>query len=413
MLASCEHSAPTLLRPLAIPLLIGGLMTGGAALKTRERPAATPARALDSHHGTALRAPWALPEDAVDPFSWGAPLAGAVTSLHVSQMATYIDFFGKRMCLPGYAPDGCTARLAVANPWYTADCPNLQNVLGNTLDVSTPEVGLGGRVGCAGALQVPTGEITPCAYLCYSHPQYGTAIVPHALWRRAQLDERGWAEAVGKHGITDDRSAEHWEGFRGFVDVPAVLGEGSLLEVGAGPWTQTKGLLFKRPDLKIQRFAIFEPSADWYEANVNTCSYKTGKLRTFNHTSEGKYYHDFPMEIFGRSGESLLQHEGRYDALVCTNVIEHVQNAFAFLQGLHRVLKPGGVLIFHERFYDSPPSADPLLGAGTLHPIRLTKMVFDQFLQQFHPLLKNDKPTTRMVQAALGEKGYYFIGTKK
>jgi len=267
---------------------------------------------------------------------------------------------------------------------------------------------LGGHRGCPST----GGGVSPCAYLCYSHTQYGTAVIPHALWRHAQQAEGGWAASVGAAGGSDDRSAEHWEGFGNYQIVPTVLGEGSVIEIGSGPWTQTKGLLHKRADLHITKFSIFEPMAEWYMKNVATCSYKTGKLARFAPTTGGDF-HDFPLHIFGNGGESLLTHGESYDALVCMNVIEHVQNGFAFLQGLHRVLKPGGVLIFHERFFADPPAGDGVLGTGGLHPIRLKREVLDIFLAQFDGIWKNSRQTSGMVARGLNEHGYYFIGRKK
>mmetsp|Transcript_52930 Transcript_52930/g.96898 ORF Transcript_52930/g.96898 Transcript_52930/m.96898 type:complete len:313 (-) Transcript_52930:71-1009(-) len=311
------------------------------------------------------------------------------------------------MCFPGYAAPDCTSRLHPANAWYTQDCPNLQDPTGNTFDLNTPTSSLGGKTGCSTFTGV--GSISPCAYLCYSHPSYGTATVPNTIWKSAQFQEHAWAQQSSANGVSDDRSFEHFEGFAQYASIPSNLGPIKLIEVGSGPWTQTKGLLFKRPDLQVSEVTLFEPAAQWYINNVATCSYKSGKLQRF----QSALFHDFPVKVIGDGGETLPSHTIQYDALVVMNVIEHVQNAFFFLSGLHHVLKPGGILIFHERFFASPPSADPLLGNGALHPIRVTKNVLDVFLQQFDALLVNTNPTTGMTARGLGEQGYYFIGRKK
>lgn len=347
-----------------------------------------------------------------DPYS-----SSLLVSNATRRTGSYIDFMGSKVCQPGWASPSCLTRLSVANPWYTADCPNLQRSDGDTWNADIDVHHLGGQTGCPG--YAGGQPVSPCAYLCFAHTDYGVAVIPRSLWRSAQAGEGSWAKSSGESGYSDDRSAEMWEGFQQYAAVPAI--QGALLEVGAGPWTQTKGLLHKRPDLQPTSFTIFEPMAMWYQANVATCSYKTGQLEKFAQAPYNAYYgktppkqyHHFPVHVIGQGGETLLQHSQRYDALVVMNVIEHVQNAFSFLQGLHQVLKPGGVLIFHERFWPTPPAADPILGRGGLHPIRINRGVLDKFLQHFDVILKNESPTHGMIARRGGEQGYFFIGRKK
>jgi SAM-dependent methyltransferase len=121
----------------------------------------------------------------------------------------------------------------------------------------------------------------------------------------------------------------------------------------------------------------------------------------------------FPLHIIGTGGESLLNHAKQYDTLVSINVIEHVQNAYSYLTGLHRVLKPGGLLIYHDRFFDDPNEGNCVLGVNNYHPIRITRMVLDIFLDQFEEIYRSTEPTPRMVQGGCNEKPIYFIGIKK
>ena len=44
------------------------------------------------------------------------------------------------------------------------------------------------------------------------------------------------------------------------------------------------------------------------------------------------------------------------------NVIEHVYDAFKFLDNLYNALKPGGIIIYHDRYYKTPPDGDGILG---------------------------------------------------
>lgn len=98
------------------------------------------------------------------------------------------------------------------------------------------------------------------------------------------------------------------------------------------------------------------------------------------------------------------------------NVIEHVQNAVEFLHAVHKSLKPGGLLIFHERYYEYPQAADKVLGRNVFHPIRLTRRFFDHFLTDFDIIFNNcegEKTIDGWKRRDRGERGYYVIARKK
>lgn len=181
-------------------------------------------------------------------------------------------YLGVCVCHPGYDQD-CNHRMEVANPWYTAFCPNLQHDL--TFNITTPIHLLGGEytqftdtnpsaVSAASVASVDKfcrQKLKACAYLCYAHPLYGTAVVPLALWQQAQIVEsRLWA---GITGIENDRAEEHWRAFDSFLSLsPQRRHLGKVIEVGAGPWTQLKGILHVRPELQVDEFTVWEPSAE-------------------------------------------------------------------------------------------------------------------------------------------------------
>jgi len=98
------------------------------------------------------------------------------------------------------------------------------------------------------------------------------------------------------------------------------------------------------------------------------------------------------------------------------NVIEHVQNAVDFLHGIHKSLKPGGLLIFHDRYYEYPEAGDAVLGRNVFHPIRLTKHFFDQFLLDFDIIYNNCEGENNIQgwrRRNKGERGYYVMARKK
>ena len=247
---------------------------------------------------------------------------------------------------------------------------------------------------------------SPCAYLCYSHPLYGTPVIPKSLWVVAQTGERSvWKGAMGN----SDRSPEHIEGFAGYSKLPEQLGD--VIEVGSGPWTQTRSMLYTRPKSVVTSFTAVDPSANYYIENVPSCSYKTGRLAKY-YVYKG--FHDFPVHVYNIGGEALKTHPLTYDTLVSMNVIEHVQDAFSFLESLHGLLKPGGILVWHERWWNTPLEGNSLLeGSMPVHPIRVTQFVLNIFLKQFDLLYCNLNQTTDMIQRKSREKGFYVIAVKK
>ena len=224
----------------------------------------------------------------------------------------------------------------------------------------------------------------------------------------AQTAEQFIWKVTGSHG-NSDRGSEHLEGFNNYDKLQNLLG--NVLEVGAGPWTQTRMILHSHPDYNVKTFSILEPSSDYYRREIPSCAYKDGRLFKFKR-SQG--YFNFSINFIKTGGEGLLHHAKRYDTLVSMNVLEHVQNAYAFLEALHHVLKPGGTLVWHERWFDTESEGDGALGRNTLHPIRVKQIVLNIFLRQFDLLYCNMKPTSRMRKnKRTREHGFYVIGRKK
>jgi len=84
------------------------------------------------------------------------------------------------------------------------------------------------------------------------------------------------------------------------------------------------------------------------------------------------------------------------------NVLEHVLNAPVILRAIYNALKPGGILVFNDRWWDDEPLR-PLntfpswAGVDALfHPVRLRKAVIEAFLSGFKPLydVRDDAATS-------------------
>jgi SAM-dependent methyltransferase len=308
-------------------------------------------------------------------------------------------FFGDILCKPGYGGADCLTK--VLNPWYSKHCPNLN--MSDSLDIHLPLNLTGGEHDARYQLGI---DPKFCSYLCFSHQLYGTAVVPISLWRAAQKAEgdlwrqvAGWSGTIGN---ANDRAAEHWKAYDNFHCLAKDASLGQVIEVGAGPWTQLKGLLHVRPDLRVDKFVVWEPSADRYVQEVSNCAYKTSsKLIRW----DGLTYHPFPVEVQSKGGEALLNLNQTFDTVITMNVLEHVQDAFEYLTGIYRVLRAGGLLIMHERYYDD----QTILDGDNYHPIRIKQFVLDKFFSGFHVIFNN---CSAAYEGRQKDRGYYVIAIK-
>ena len=100
------------------------------------------------------------------------------------------------------------------------------------------------------------------------------------------------------------------------------------------------------------------------------------------------------------------------------NVLEHVLNGASILRNLYNALKPGGLLIFQDRWWDqegAPGSERAEMDMDVLfHPIRMKKVVFEQFLSGFEVIYdRRDEEVASFHTGGRNYEGTYFIGRKK
>jgi SAM-dependent methyltransferase len=167
---------------------------------------------------------------------------------------------------------------------------------------------------------------------------------------------------------------------------------GNYIEIGCGPFTQTQFIVKQKTFTKI---SLLDPGIDSYITTVPKCSYKNGTL--------------FEKEVrFLKYGNEKLMHDkdyGKFDTLMSINVIEHVWDAFQFLENIYHALKPGGIIIYHDRFYPTPMYGDKVLGHPIAHPIRIKKVVFDHFFKHFQTIYMFEGQTQEQIKRKAGEVG--------
>jgi len=250
-----------------------------------------------------------------------------------------VCFFGRRFCYPGYTGEFCTEKLKVANPWYTHDCPNLNEQ--KTFDENMPMSMLSSGKNCPDEQSFK--GVSKCAYLCFSSEVTGVAQIPLSLWKIVQKNEfDAWKGSYG----SNDRGGEHNEGFGQYSSLPENLG--NYIEIGCGPYTQTQFII----NHQFESITLLDPGASNYIKHVPGCTYRNGTLK-------GK-----KVDVLSFGGEKLedKMYKEKFDTILAINVVEHVWDAFKFYNNIYNALKPGGILIYHDRFYPYPSYGDRVLG---------------------------------------------------
>ena len=284
-----------------------------------------------------------------------------------------VCFFGKCYCEPGYGGPACTKAMPPLPSTVTSKCR---------------------------ALGPRTDKYRDHADACLQHPAYGAAVIPAARWQAAQAAEarlwNGASRPSFKFDVTKPPGhADMIKAFDNYRALPIGGSLGRIAEVGSGPWTQTNSLLLFRPDLSASSIALIDPGIKGYLA-AGRASFRNGTLR------------GVPVELLPIGAEQVppCYLNNTFDTVVQLNVIEHTFNAFATLHIVHSLLKPGGILIFHERIVKLDAHSQ------IFHPVRLTQRFFDAWLDDnFEELYRSrDKPKTDKVFIA-GE--IYFIGRRR
>lgn len=307
-------------------------------------------------------------------------------------------FLGRCFCLPGYTGAKCTSR-KIYHKVKAALCPNYI-----TIDTVRSHSFLGIKSRCA----VNSWANTPvsCEVFCNWQEDVGIASISASIWSRVSDNEHAHHvhyKVAKPNQIPEGQTrwAEYTAGFKKFKAFAENQSLGAYLEVGAGLYTQLFNILTYRPDIKPTSITLVEPNIHRY-TSMPQCLYQNGQLK-------GQH-----VKLVDGTTETMNMPE-YFDTVLVMNVIEHVLDAFDFLESTYNSLKPGGLFIFGERYFDDPDEpSTKVLGSATLHPIRLNKKFVDFFLSKFDTIYKAQLgQTPQAKKRGFGEKGYFFIGRKK
>lgn len=234
----------------------------------------------------------------------------------------------------------------------------------------------------------------------FHSPGRGVVSVSRDRWTIAQEAEaHGWMDLW--HDVIDDRNMHHFTLF----DYLFMLKERKFrkgIELGCGPFTNMRLVAHS---LAIDSFDLLDPLMPQY-VNHKHCTYGSGQLRL----------HDGRMVPIGAAYAMPIedfQPETTYDIVVLINVIEHCMDAEKIFEKIWEMLAPGGVFVFHDKYFDEQEVDATILSAyDTAHPLKVGHRVIDAFLERFRLIFSRATTTHgKPMMTATGD-AIYFVGEK-
>jgi len=232
----------------------------------------------------------------------------------------------------------------------------------------------------------------------------GIIRVPLERWKKAQNYERKtWMEKALV--ANDDRNSKHYHYFKQYRPL-SRLSFDTAIELGCGPFTNLRLIATK---CKILRCTLLDPLIEDYLTHPN-CAYNREVLSL----KKGlfKAPQNIPIQDILPLPIEQMPLEHQFDLVVMINVIEHCYDIQAIFNTLKTITRPGGYLVFHDKYYAHSEIA---LGMRTLydagHPLRVAGSLIDEFLEQDY-VTKFRKIITQnyYFEGDRSYQGLYFIG---
>lgn len=260
-----------------------------------------------------------------------------------------------------------------------------------------------------------------CTALCRSTAELG---VPRAIpqewmdnqiWRQLGFYKKELPQTRHNHlrGRLDEftKAYSDW----GFLQGSSL---GNVLELGAGAYTQTKNIL-EHVNANIDHATLVDPLIHEY-LKISRCPYLGGVLK-FNDTSVPVTLHDISIEEYGKTVMAPRLLQNSFDTVILMNVLVYAQDALKILEIMYASLKMGGLLLFHDRYFEDIAKSSRCKTSGfTVNVIQVSKTLLDHFLDHFStgPYFnanQTDEQLSRSVNWCLrldNEMGY-FVAVRK
>jgi len=176
-----------------------------------------------------------------------------------------------------------------------------------------------------------------------------------------------------------------------------------VAEIGAGPWTQTLFLLGAQPDVSIRSLTVIDPGIPGYLAGGRS-SYQNGTILPRGRTKPVRV-----LTLAMGAEQVPSKYDEHFDTVVMINCVEHTFNAFATLFSAYRLLKPGGLFVFHERSVRLSVNYPWQI----YHPVRLSKNFLKWFEDTLYQRLYQPQRPPSVRGKPFLESLTYYIGRKK
>lgn len=284
-----------------------------------------------------------------------------------------LSFFGKCFCMPGWerskTDEKCTRPVDFSDCWCLPG--GLFNHSAPWPSENAKKAGGDGRIRCMG--------------LCNSNSEVGApfAIVEewkdNQVWRQESFYRKELHQTKNPHRRNHLRTRliEFSDAYANWHYLEGI-NLGNVIEFGAGGYTQTRNML-EHVNAKMASVVLVDPLINSYK-KMDGCSYASGQLMVNGTTYPTVLSNDTAESYFDRDINKSVQ----YDTVVIMNVMVYSLNALKFLTNIHRAVKPGGLLIFHDRYFQNIERSSKCKTSGFLiNTVQASKIVIDHFLAQF------------------------------
>jgi SAM-dependent methyltransferase len=183
------------------------------------------------------------------------------------------------------------------------------------------------------------------------------------------------------------RLGETSAGFEGFK---ALEGRnfGSAIEFACGPYTQTRHIM-ERVNITLDSIHLSDPIQDQY-VTIEGCTYFQKNAFEVNKRKYPTVLHNLATEDWGKWArqERIEKNDPAhltFDTVIFVNSLPYHKDAVETLTTLFEATKPGGLLIFSDRWYENWISSSTCGAfAFNVNPVQVSKLMIYHFLSKFH-----------------------------
>ena len=213
-----------------------------------------------------------------------------------------------------------------------------------------------------------------CNQKQFFEEKVGVKRVNDTRWKEAQYYERKTWCGPQTQNMREDRNTVHRHYFDNYKILNDILPKKiSVIELGCGPFTNLNFMLPFKNSI-VTSIDLLDPLINDYVLGTTNCVYKNGSLNFIPVN-----LHPNPIENFNL--------DKSFDLVVIINVLEHCFNIDLIFEKIDKMLKPGGILVFADKYHTEERIKhllDTLYDAG--HPILISDTYIKEKLAKYKNL---------------------------